>query len=209
MSNKQENNHFTNYFHKVTQALQTISSSELNTFVDAIIACYNNSGMIYIFGNGGSSATASHVAGDFIKGISYGLEKRLKVLCLNDNYPGLSAIANDISFDDIFVEQLKNFVEPNDLVIGISGSGNSKNVLKGLEYAKTKKVKTAIFCGYTGGKAKKIADFAVHIPIMDMEMTEDLHLLCFHAIKQRLIQLINSNQKSLGEKYDSRMKRDA
>lgn len=208
MSNKQDDNHFANYFNEVTQALQTININELNTFVDAVITCYNNSGIIYIFGNGGSSATASHVAGDFVKGISYGLDKRLKVLCFNDNYPGLSAIANDISFDDIFAEQLKNFINPNDLVVGISGSGNSKNVVKALEYAKTKNVKTAIFCGYTGGKAKKIADFSVHIPITDMEMTEDIHLLCFHAIKQRLIQLINSNQKSLGKKYDSRMNYD-
>ncbi|NVO09848.1 MAG: SIS domain-containing protein [Bacteroidales bacterium] len=199
-------NHYKGYFNQVSETLTKINISELETVVQSITDCYNRGGMIYIFGNGGSSATASHVAGDYLKGITFGMEKRLRIICLSDNIPGLMAIANDISYDDIFVEQLKNFIKSGDLVIGISGSGNSENVLKALNLAKEKKVETIAFVGFSGGKAKVIADVCVHIPVNDMEMTEDLHLLCFHAIKQNLIQKINTSQTSVGSKYDERMK---
>lgn len=199
-------NHYKGYFNQVSETLTKINISELEAVVQSITDCYNRGGMIYIFGNGGSSATASHVAGDYLKGITFGMEKRLRIICLSDNIPGLMAIANDISYDDIFVEQLKNFIKSGDLVIGISGSGNSENVLKALNLAKEKKVETIAFVGFSGGKAKVIADVCVHIPVNDMEMTEDLHLLCFHAIKQNLIQKINTIQTSVGSKYDERMK---
>lgn len=199
-------NHYKGYFNQVSETLTKINISELEAVVQSITDCYNRGGMIYIFGNGGSSATASHVAGDYLKGITFGMEKRLRIICLSDNIPGLMAIANDISYDDIFVEQLKNFIKSGDLVIGISGSGNSENVLKALNLAKEKKVETIAFVGFSGGKAKVIADVCVHIPVNDMEMTEDLHLLCFHAIKQNLIQKINTSQTSVGSKYDERMK---
>lgn len=198
--------HFTEYFNQVSDVLTKINPSELDAVANSIIECYNREGMIYIFGNGGSSATASHVAGDYLKAITFGMDKRLKIICLSDNTPGLMAIANDISYDDIFVEQLKNFIKPGDLVIGISGSGNSENVIKALKLAKERKVETVALVGFSGGKAKSLVDVCVHIPVNDMEMTEDLHLLCFHAIKQHLIKIINTNQQGMGDKYDSRMK---
>jgi len=203
-----ENNHYKRYFNQVSEILNRIDASELEAVVKSITECYNQGCMIYIFGNGGSSATASHVAGDYLKGITYGMDKRLRIICLSDNIPGLMAIANDISYDDIFVEQLKNFIKTGDLVIGISGSGNSENVLKALRLAKDRKVETIGFVGFTGGKVKTIADLCVHIPVHDMEITEDLHLLCFHAIKQELIRTINTNSDSLGDKYDERMKKN-
>lgn len=201
-----EQNHFKGYINKVGETLNRINTSELEAVVKSITDCYNRGGMIFIFGNGGSSATASHVAGDYLKGITIGMEKRLRIICLSDNTPGLMAIANDFSYDDIFVEQLKNFIKTGDLVIGISGSGNSLNVLKALNLAKEKKVESIAFVGFLGGKAKSIADVCVHIPVSDMEITEDLHLLCFHAIKQELIRTINAKQESLGSNYDKRMK---
>ena len=204
MTNKE---HFHTYFQTISETLKKIDNNELNNAVQAIVDTFNRQGTIYIFGNGGSSATASHVAGDWIKGVCYGLEgKRLKIICLNDNFPALSAISNDISYDHIFVEQLKNFCEKGDLVMGISGSGNSENVLKAMEYANNKGAETVAIVGFSGGKAAKMAKYTLLTPVDDMEMVEDLHLVCFHAIKQRLIQLINTSQKSLGEKYDSRMK---
>jgi len=199
-------NHYKNYFNQVSDTLAKIDVAELDAVAKSITNCYNRGGMIYIFGNGGSSATASHVAGDYLKGITFGLDKRLKIICLSDNTPGLMAIANDISYDDIFVEQLKSFIEDGDLVIGISGSGNSVNVLKALNLAKERKVETIALVGFSGGKAKAIADVCIHIPVNDMEITEDLHLLCFHAIKQELIKTINTNHDSLGSQYDARMK---
>lgn len=199
-------NHFRNYFDTIRETLSRIDVSELESVAQSIVDCYNRNGFIYIFGNGGSSATASHVAGDYVKGVSYGMEKRLRVICLSDNTPGLMAISNDISYDAIFEEQLKNFLSPGDLVIGISGSGNSENVLRALSYAKEKKVETIAFVGFSGGKAKQLTDKCVHIPVNDMEMTEDLHLLCFHAIKQSLIRRLNTAQAGLGDKYDQRLK---
>lgn len=198
--------HFTGYFKQVSDVLTKIDASELEAVANSITECYNREGMIYIFGNGGSSATASHVAGDYLKAITFGMDKRLKIICLSDNTPGLMAIANDISYDDIFVEQLKNFIKTGDLVIGISGSGNSENVLRALKLAKERKVETVALVGFSGGKAKSMVDICVHIPVNDMEMTEDLHLLCFHAIKQHLINTINTTQSGMGDKYDSRMK---
>ena len=143
--------------------------------------------MIFIFGNGGSGATASHFAGDFNKGISYGLKKRFKVLCLNDNIPAMLALANDCTYDDIFVEQLKNFLSPGDVVIGISGSGNSKNVLKAISYANQKQATIIALTGFKGGQLKKITQFCLVVPIEDMEKTEDIHLILMHLIKQYLI----------------------
>lgn len=199
-------NHYKNYFSQVSDTLAKIDVAELDAVAKSITNCYNRGGMIYIFGNGGSSATASHVAGDYLKGITYGMDKRLRIICLSDNTPGLMAIANDISYDNIFVEQLKSFIKDGDLVIGISGSGNSVNVLKALNLAKERKVETIALVGFSGGKAKAVADVCVHIPVSDMEITEDLHLLCFHAIKQELIKTINTNYDSLGSQYDARMK---
>lgn len=198
--------HYTNYFKQVSDVLTKIDASQLEAVANAITECYKRDGMIYVFGNGGSAATASHVAGDYLKAITLGMDKRLKIICLSDNTPGLMAIANDMSYDDIFVEQLKSFIKPGDLVIGISGSGNSENVLRALKEAKDRKVETVCLVGFSGGKAKSMVDICVHIPVNDMEMTEDLHLLCFHAIKQHLINTINPNSSGMGDKYEARMK---
>lgn len=198
--------HYTNYFKQVSDVLAKIDASQLEAVANAIAECYKRDGMIYVFGNGGSAATASHVAGDYLKAITLGMDKRLKIICLSDNTPGLMAIANDMSYDDIFVEQLKSFIKPGDLAIGISGSGNSENVLRALKEAKDCKVETVALVGFSGGKAKSLVDICVHIPVNDMEMTEDLHLLCFHAIKQHLINTINPNSSGMGDKYEVRMK---
>jgi rfaE bifunctional protein kinase chain/domain len=188
------------YFNSVNKALNCVDKGNVTLFVKKLLETYHKQGTIYVFGNGGSAATASHFCGDLIKGVSYGLEKRFKVVCLNDNIPSLMAIANDISYDDIFIEQLKNFLEDKDLVIGISGSGNSTNIVKALEYAKNKGVKTSAICGYKGGKIKEIADISVHAEIDDMEVTEDIHnLIMVHCVKRVLTKELNNT--NLGEEY--------
>ena len=114
------------------------------------------------------------------------------------------AIANDISYDDIFVEQLKNFLREGDLVIGISGSGNSLNVVKALEYARGKGAKTVAICGYAGGKIKEIADLSVHAEVQDMEVSEDIHnLVMVHCVKQMLTKELKNNK--VGEEYAKRV----
>jgi D-sedoheptulose 7-phosphate isomerase len=188
--------------------LKTLSALDLNT-VDTLVEWFLETreagGNIYTFGNGGSGATATHAAGDFLKGASYGLELRFKMICLNDNLPAMMAIANDIGYDDIFVEPLKNYLGPNDLVIGISGSGNSLNVVKALEYAREKGVRTVAMCGFKGGKIKEIADLALHAEVMDMEVTEDVHMAIFNMVKKVVMARLLGDKPSMGGVYDRRI----
>ncbi len=196
----------TAYIELLKSTLDKLSAENLNKVTAAFLETYENGGTFYVFGNGGSAATASHMAGDFVKGASSGLEKRFRFICLNDNNSAMMAIANDISYDDIFVEQLRNFVKPGDLVIGISGSGNSNNVVKAMEFAKSAGVKTLALCGYSGGKIKALADLNVHAEVNDMEITEDVHMVIFHTIKQALIKHLHQGKSvSMGSVYDKRI----
>lgn len=199
-----EEHEISHYFNSVNNTLDNLNKSDISTFVQLLLEAYHNNKTIYIFGNGGSAATASHFCGDLLKGVSYSLEKRFKAICLNDNLPALMAIANDISYDHIFVEQLKNFLQEGDLVIGISGSGNSTNIINALEYAKIKRAKTIAICGFKGGIIKKIADLSIHAEIADMEISEDIHdLIITHCVKRMLTKELNNH--NVGEQYSKRI----
>lgn len=200
------NNDFQAYSNLLIATIEALDEEQLMALKKALLTTYHKGGNIYMFGNGGSGATASHISGDFMKGVSYGLEKRFRMICLNDNYAALGAISNDIGYEDVFVEQLKNHAKEGDLVIGISGSGNSENVVRAMEYAKSKKISSVAMCGYKGGKIKEIADVLVHVPVMDMEITEDLHMIIFHMVKQSIIKELHGNDgPSYGEIYKSRV----
>jgi len=196
---------FNSYIQLLKKTLDELDPAQVDKAIDAFLKVHKEQGTIYIFGNGGSGASASHATGDFLKGASFGLDKRFKVICLNDNIPSLMAIANDISWDAIFVEQLKNFLQPNDLVIGISGSGNSKNVVAAMEYAKENKVTTIAFCGFKGGRIKELADVNIHSTAMDMEIAEDVHMIVFNIIKKEMIARLHTSD-SMGKQYDERIK---
>lgn len=131
-------------------------------------------------GNGGSASTASHFACNFNKELSFNKTNRFKMICLNDNIPTLLAYANDISYDVIFVEQLKNFLKKNDVVIGISGSGNSKNVINAIDFANSVGSITVGLTGFNGGNLKKLAKYSVNTNLNDMQITEDIHLSLCH-----------------------------
>ncbi len=194
------------YFERVSETLKHVDTEAVTMLVDRILKARESENTIFIFGNGGSGATATHITGDFLKGISYGLDKRFRVQCLNDNIPGIMAISNDLTYEEIFIEQLKTFLHRDDVVIGISGSGNSANVVKAMEYARSKGAYTVAFCGYKGGKIKDIADLVIHAPIHDMEVTEDIHIIIFHAIKQVMMQELKGNNYSMGSTYDERVR---
>jgi D-sedoheptulose 7-phosphate isomerase len=196
---------FASYISLLKNTLDELDEQQVQLAMEAFLRVHQTQGTIYIFGNGGSGASASHATGDFLKGASFGLDKRFKVICLNDNIPALMAIANDISWDAIFVEQLKNFLQPNDLVIGISGSGNSKNVVAAMEYAREKQVQTIAFCGFRGGKIKDLADIHIHSKAMDMEIAEDVHMIVFNIIKKEMMSRLHTGD-SMGGVYDERIK---
>ena len=193
------------YIELVKSTLDALDAKALESLVDAFHSTYEKGGNIYTMGNGGSGASASHAAGDFLKGASYGLDKRFRMICLNDNLPSMMAIANDIGWESIFVEPLKNFLSPNDLVIGISGSGNSKNVVNAIEYANEQGATTVAMSGFKGGKISQIATIDVHAPVMDMEVTEDVHMVIFNIVKKQMIARLMGDNPSMGDTYDQRV----
>lgn len=195
----------TQYIDLVKTTLDALDPKALDALVEAFHRTYEAGGTIYTMGNGGSGASASHAAGDFLKGASYGLEKRFRMICLNDNLPSMMAIANDIGWEAIFVEPLKNFLKPEDLVIGISGSGNSANVVSALEYAKEKGATTVAMSGFKGGKIAELATISVHAPVMDMEVTEDVHMVIFNIVKKQMMARLMGDNPSMGATYDQRI----
>jgi D-sedoheptulose 7-phosphate isomerase len=177
-----------NYIQTVRLALAQIDLEALDQVVDCIWECYLNQGTIYTFGNGGSSTTASHFSGDIVKGLTLNDKPRFKSICLSDNQAGLMAIANDVDYSSIFIEPLKNFLLSHDIVIGFSGSGNSPNVIKAIDYAHKRNINTIGFCGFSGGKLKDKVKHNLHIQINDMEVAEDCHLILAHTIKKELME---------------------
>lgn len=173
---------YENYFSRLKTAIDNLNRDEIDNFINILNYAKENGKNIFIMGNGGSAATASHFCCDFNKGMSYNQDKRFKLICLNDNVATMLAYANDVSYDDVFVEQLKNFLTKDDIVIGISGSGNSKNVLKAIEYANIIGATTLGMVGFNGGMLKKIAKYSIHANINDMQITEDIHMMLCHML---------------------------
>ena len=170
------------YFQNLQSTLEGLNPDEFLQVATVLKEARENDKHIFIFGNGGSGSTASHFACDINKGVSFGNEKRFKVNCLNDNIPVMLAYSNDMGYDVVFSEQLKNFVSEGDVVIGISGSGNSKNILLAMEVAKEKKAITVGITGFTGGKLKEISQYSVNAGINDMQLSEDVHLIWVHVM---------------------------
>lgn len=182
MNNEEQKNLIKSYFDREIEVIKRLNIDDINAAVQAIWAAYEREATIYIFGNGGSAATASHYVCDFNKGISEKKEKKFNVVCLNDNYPMMMAVANDISYDEVFRYPLINKLKPTDLVIGISGSGNSKNVIRAVEYAKEVGAPVVGITGYHGGKLKELADYHMDVMEDDMQISEDLHMIFDHMM---------------------------
>lgn len=162
--------------------LNKLDVTAINDAIKLIMETYSNNKKIYIFGNGGSSATASHYQNDFNKGISEYVDKKFNFVCLNDNVATLMAIANDIGFEEVFRFQLRNKLNDGDIIIAISGSGNSSNVINAVEYAKNQGNKIIGMTGYNGGKLCELSDISLHVPVMSMQITEDVHMIFDHLI---------------------------
>jgi D-sedoheptulose 7-phosphate isomerase len=175
------------YFDQLKKCLDSLNYDEIINVVNIMEEARKKHKKIFIFGNGGSAATASHFAGDVNKGVSCGQKIRYRMVALTDNVPTIMAYANDVSYDDVFVEQLKNFIDDGDIIIGISGSGNSKNVLKAIEYANSRGNITIGITGYTGGILKDVSKYSVNAKIDDMQIAEDIHMILTHLLMKLLI----------------------
>lgn len=187
-----------NYLEDLKVAADKINLDDIQKIADILLKAYLNDNTVFILGNGGSASTASHMACDLGKGTLKNVynpkEKRFRVISLTDNVVTMTAFSNDLSYDDIFSQQLHNLLKPNDIVIGISGSGNSPNILKALKYAKTQGAITIGLLGYTtGGKAKKLVDLDITVQSNNYGIIEDQHLtlnhlltICFSYMKEHI-----------------------
>lgn len=171
------------YFEELQRVAACLSHNEIDLIADILVEAYEAGRAVYLFGNGGSASLASHLACDLGKGTAYcNGGKRFRVLALTDNLPTLTAWANDSSYEDVFSEQLRNFVQPRDIAFAVSGSGNSKNVLNALRVARDAQASTVGMSGFQGGEMKSLCDTCVVVPSDNMQIIEDLHLATAHSI---------------------------
>ena len=186
-------NHFASqYLARLKKVMDTFDLKAFEKIVQMILDAYTHETQIFIMGNGGSGATASHLACDINKGCCLDLDKKFKMLCLNDNIPTMLALANDISYEAIFDEQIKNFFNRGDLVIGISGSGNSENVLRAIKYASANNGRTIGWSGFGGGKLAGMVDLPFVVQSQDMQQVEDAHMVVAHMIMQSVYAELHS-----------------
>lgn len=185
------------YVSHLQQEIAKVDQAAIQNWADLIYQAWENGKWVYIFGNGGSGTTASHFAEDLGKSTLHEKDlgdesrKRLKVLSLTDNAGWLMAIGNDLAYDQIFVQQLMNYGGEGDVVIAISGSGNSDNVLHAVDWANRHGLTTIGLTGYSGGKLKDLAHHSLHVPTNDMGMVESIHLCLFHWVLNDVFARIN------------------
>lgn len=170
------------YLQEEIKIIQSLNVDDINMVMNVLEQARLAGKHIFICGNGGSAATASHYCCDFNKGISENQEVKYNFECLSDNVPTMMAVANDTSYDEIFRVPLKNKMKKGDIFIGVSGSGNSCNVVNAMEYAKSMEGTTIAIVGYSGGKLKEMADYNIHVNIDNMQICEDIHLILDHLM---------------------------
>ncbi len=170
------------YINTEIGVLQSLDRKSIAKALEKLTWAWENEHDIYIFGNGGSSATASHFENDFNKGVSEPLEKKFRFHCLNDNMATVMAVSNDLGFEEVFRFQLRNRVKKDDIIMAISGSGNSKNVLNAVEYAKEQGAYIIGITGYDGGRLKSLSNLNLHADINSMQITEDIHMMYDHLM---------------------------
>lgn len=174
------------YQKSLIDTIENIEIESIQKIALAFIEARDKGNTIYTIGNGGSGSTASHMVCDITKGCSFNKKKRFKMFCLNDNIPTILAYSNDVSYDVVFEEQLNNVLNEGDVVLAISGSGNSKNIIRAVKYAKSVNAKTIGMTGYDGGELKRITDISLNANINDMQISEDVHVIVMHMLYKLL-----------------------
>ncbi len=187
---------FNKYISSVSSSFTNLDSKEIFNFIDLLIDAYNKGRFIFVIGNGGSAANASHFAQDLAKGTKLHInqQKRLKALSLTDNLPFMTAQGNDEGYESIFVEQLKTYAGEGDYLVAISGSGNSPNIIKTIEWANDNGLTTIGITGFDGGKLKKFAKHSVNVSYNEMCTAETIHSFIFHYIILELRERLKSLQ---------------
>lgn len=185
------------YFSDLEQMLRAISLTDLQNVLHILEEAYYHGHRVFIMGNGGSAATASHFALDLAKNTITPGAPRLKAISLTDHVPLITAWSNDRAYEYVFEEQLANMIEPGDVVIGISASGNSPNVINALALAKQHQAATIALLGATGGKIRHIVDAYLLAPGQNIEQEEDAHMILAHVITRHMREVVRSYAQAL------------
>ncbi len=170
------------YRSRLAAALQQIPLDRVALAVEWLRQARDGGRTIFLCGNGGSAATASHFVCDVLKGCSHGRPQRFRILALHDNLPTLTAYSNDVSYEQAFVEPLKNFAQPGDVLIALSGSGNSPNVLRAVEWANRNGLRTIGLTGRDGGRLGALSQLEIRVPEAHMGRIEDGHMFICHML---------------------------
>lgn len=188
---------FGTYLSYLANSLEIINSEEIDLMISQIYNAYEKQQMIFVIGNGGSAANASHFAQDLAKGTktSDDSAKRIRALSLTDNLAFISALGNDEGFENIFEQQLKTFASKGDLLIAISGSGNSANIIKAVDWGNENGLTTVGVTGFDGGLLHKINKMSLHIPLDDMCTVESIHSIILHYVVIELKKKMEAEQK--------------
>ena len=174
------------YLNQLHNACEAIPLDKVELLAGTLVEAWKNKRQVFIFGNGGSAGNAIHLANDFIFGISKTFGSGLRIHALPANSSIITCLANDIGYDSIFEYQLALLADPGDIVIALSGSGNSPNIAKALQYCNQAGLQSFAVLGFTGGTSLNIAQIPIHIPVNDMQIAEDLQLIIGHILMQHL-----------------------
>lgn len=170
------------YRMELIEHIQKIDTKQFQAMIDILLYAYREDKQIFMLGNGGSAATANHFVCDFGKNAVQGDKRRFRILSLSDNIEKITALGNDIAFEEIFRQQMINLMNEGDVVIAISASGNSPNVVRALEYAREKKARVISLAGFQGGKIKDLSEVCLVAEMSSYERIEDLHLILLHMV---------------------------
>ena len=176
------------YQQRLKAAIDQLPKEGLEDLAQTLLKCWREGKQVFIFGNGGSAGNAIHLANDFLYGISRQLGHALKVHALPANSAVITCLANDEGYDGIFFRQLAVLAQPGDIVIALSGSGNSPNIVQAIKWCRENQVKSFAILGFDGGASKNLADTPIHVAVKDMQISEDLQLIVGHMMMQWLYQ---------------------
>ena len=180
-----------NYLETEISIIKGLDQNAINDAMNLLEQTRERGSEVYVFGNGGSASTASHMENDFNKGVSEKLDKKYRFHCINANMATIMAIANDNGYERVFEQQLENKLNKDDVIVAISGSGKSENVLRAVRYAKSIGCMIIGMTGYDGGELKKLSDISLHVPLDNMQITEDIHLILNHVMMHILCGELN------------------
>jgi len=174
--------HLDDYLCRLRAAIEGLPRESMNALGETLLRAYRNNKQVFLLGNGGSSSTASHMAADLAKNTIGPNMKRFRIVSLNDNAAIMTALANDLGYENVFSEQLTNLIQAGDVLIVVSASGNSPNVLKAMRYARSRSAEVVGLLGFDGGAAAALSDIALIVPSDHYGVVEDVHLIVNHIM---------------------------